>query len=297
MRRPLLLLGVVAFIVVDVVLIALAVRHVDGGAAADRPGPARPSPDRSVSESPPSEAVEAEVRRGRPLLMAAGAGEVVLRAQPGSCDGEAARLSVSRDGGASFEDREIAAQVLLRLDVTSLSDMWVAGLNADCEPTFYRSGDGGRSWEATAGTQGAWHLLPDGSDALHAPDGEVELPCTPVALSSVSFEFAAAGCDAGDIVTTSDRGESWQPRGTVPGVVDLAFVGPQRGWAVSVATDCAAVVSGTSDGGRSWTEQACVSSDAGRARAMARTDGGDLLVQVADRVYRSDDDGQTWQQE
>lgn len=292
------LLGVVVFVVLDVVLVALAIRSTDGGEAPDSASTPTSSPSTSApaTDEPVDEATnQAEPKRGKPLLLAAGANGSVLRAQPGSCDGPPARVSLSQDGGASFDSVDTGAQVVLRLSAASLSDMWVAGLNGDCNPTFFRSGDGGQSWEPTQGTQGAWHRVLGDEPALHAPDGRVELPCTPVALASVNFDVAVAGCDNGDVVTTGNRGNEWNAVGSVSDVVDLAFAGPQRGFALSVGSDCTAVVSGTTDGGSSWEELSCIDGP-GRARAMALLAGGDLLVQTADQIHRSSDGGASWQQ-
>jgi hypothetical protein len=161
---------------------------------------------------------------------------------------------------------------VLRVEVGSATDLWLVGLDESCVPGFYRSGDGGRSWQESAGTAGAWHLLPGDAQALHAPNGRVSIGCLPQAVSSVDSAVAYTGCADDSLRLTRDGGETWRPAGRVPGLVATAFRGPDAGVAVGVTRRCPARMWSTTNAGRAWSADQCLPGDA-PAQAVAVAPG------------------------
>jgi hypothetical protein len=271
-KRPLVLVGIVAFVVVDVLLVAMAVRNVR-----DRDVPAGAAPGSTPPEGSSGRATgPGRVPRsgGDPtaaVLLDAGSGGALLRATRGDCRGpQEPRVGVSTDDGRSFRPVESPVGEVLRVDVGSAADLWLVGLDESCAPGFYRSGDGGRSWQESAGTAGAWHLLPGDVQALHAPNGRVPIGCRPQTLSSVDFAVAYAGCADDSLWVTRDGGETWRPAGRVSGLVATAFRGPDAGVAVGVTPRCPARLWSTTNAGRAWSADQCLPGEApAQAAAVA----------------------------
>jgi hypothetical protein len=258
-KRPLLIVGIVAFVVVDVLLVAMAVRNVrdrDAPAGASSTSPQGSAGRKSDPAGAPTGGVPAEA-----VFLDAGLGGALLRATRGSCGGPQPRVDVSTDGGRTFQLVESPVGEVLRVEIDSSADLWLVGLDESCAPAFYRSGDAGQSWEESPGTAGAWHLLPGDAQALHAPDGRVPLGCRPQTLSAVDFDVAYAGCADDTLRLTRDGGGTWQPVGRVPGLVATAFRGPVAGVAVGVTPRCAAKLWSTTNAGRSWSADRCLPGD------------------------------------
>ncbi|MGH8879746.1 MAG: hypothetical protein ACRD0P_20755 [Stackebrandtia sp.] len=162
MTRPLLLAGIATFVAVDVLLVVLAVAKVRSTDAASSPVATSPVPSvqppgqRTPGESAPT---PDEVPRPRPVHLDIGSDDTLLRATPGDCQGEAAEVELSLDGGDTFDPVTSPVVEVLRVEVVTASDIWMVGLDEDCAVGFYRSADRGRTWHASAGSSGAWHLL------------------------------------------------------------------------------------------------------------------------------------------
>jgi len=273
-KRPLLLVGIVAFVVVDVLLVAMAVRNVrdrDVPAGADS-GSTSPGGSSGRGADPGGVAS----RGGGPaqaVLLDAVAGDALLRATHGGCGGpQEPRVGVSTDGGRTFQPVDSPVREVLRVEIDSAADLWLVGLDESCAPGFYRSGDGGQSWEESAGTAGAWHLVPGDAQALHAPAGRAPIGCSPVTLSSVDPQVAVAGCADDSLRMTGDGGATWRPAGRVPGLVATAFRGPDVGVAVGVTPRCPAKMWRTTNAGRAWSPDRCLSG-AEPAQAVAVAPG------------------------
>lgn len=286
MKRPLLLMGIVAFVAVDVLLVAMAVRNVrdrdapvGSGSALPQGSLGRGSDTDAAARAPAAEAVHLD----------AGAGGALLRATRGGCDvPQQPRVEVSTDGGQTFEPVDSPVGEVLRVEIDSATDLWLVGLDESCAPGFYRSGDAGQSWEESAGTAGAWHLLPGDAQALHAPDGRVAVGCRPETLSSLDFEVAYAGCADDTLRLTRDGGGTWRPAGRVPGLVATDFRGPVAGVAVGVTPRCPAKLWSTTNAGRAWSADRCLPGDE-PAQAVA-VSAGVTYVQRGGQVV-ADRDG------
>jgi hypothetical protein len=280
------MVGIVAFVVVDVLLVAMAVRNVRDRDAPVGASPTSPQGSLGRPFDPagaPTGGVPAEA-----VLLDAGLGGALLRATRGSCGEAQPRVGVSIDGGRTFQPVESPVGEVLRVEIDSAADLWVVGLDESCVPAFYRSGDAGQSWEESAGTAGAWHLLPGDAQALHAPDGRVAIGCRPQTLSSVDFDVAYAGCADDTLRLTRDGGGTWRPVGRVPGLVATAFRGPAAGVAVGVTPRCAAKLWSTTNAGRAWSADQCLPGDE-PAQAVA-VSAGVTYVQRGGQVV-ADRDG------
>lgn len=300
MREKLGIAAIVAFLVVDLVLVTLAVRHVRDATpppayspvATASAGPA-PADDRPDAGSAAPFTPGAEPIPDDPILLALAEDGTVMRAVLGSCEsGIAPRVEVSTDGGASFESVTVDADLgqVLGLEASGRRTLRLGGLTTDCEPVAYEGAAGRDQWRTIPSRDAEmWHLVADAAARVHAPSGEVETPC-PVASLTVVGSVRAL-CDSGRIIGTADDGESWVALGDLPGGVAIGYVGPGIGYALAEQPDCPAAVMSTGDGGVDWTQETCLGEAPPRDIAAR---GDVVLAQVGDQIFRSEDAAATW---
>jgi photosystem II stability/assembly factor-like uncharacterized protein len=267
----------------------------------DSSAPSSEPPSEAPSESPsepPSEAPSASrpatsgVPEG-PLTLALAPDGTLLRATLGGCDADSdPSVAVSTNGGARFRKVPVADDLdaVMAVEADGRGDLVVVGADGDCTASAYAGAAPARTWQAGP-AEPYWHLMFATTDAVHAPGGIVETPCTPQALSTVGAVRLL--CEEGQVLGTSDGGESWVTLGRLDEATAFAFEGPSRGYALVSRGACPATVMTTSDGGASWQVSHCLDGAEGRAIA-ARGDAVTALVD--DGVWRSEDAGATWTQ-
>jgi hypothetical protein len=317
-------LGTVAvgvLVVLDIVLVTLAFRHVRPSSGASTPvAEARtssPTPARATTRPPatpsrsPSPTATAKARPRRPAvpdlrasrtLVDIGAGAAVVRARTGTCGDGGATVELSLDGGETFVRSDVpSAAVILRAGSVDADNAWLVAMDVNCTSvTTYTTSNGGGAWSEVGGSGGNWHRLPQVGSRLHAPSGATTVPCARgevvVGISNLDEDRAHVSCSDGVIFATADGGASWRERGTLPGVVDLDFVDDSRALAVrSDDEECEGVaVLATADGGASWTSRACVETDKD-ALPVVSADGDRAYLGVGDALWFSDDAGGSWQ--
>lgn len=294
---------------VDVVLVALAVVHVQGteeaaqqdiaqNGGSQTPGPTsnRPGPDDPESPAP-------DQPEGSQTLVDIGDGDAVARAVSGVCGQGGAKVELSLDGGTTFQESSvIGAEVILRVASTDAEETWLVGTDRNCEQTsIYTTTNGGGSWSVDEGSGEAWHTMPEPAAAVNAPGGEVEVPCAEgqnvTSLSTLDTTVAFAMCDDGAVLGTSDGGNEWTEAGTVPGGLDVDFVDTSVGLAVATGDEsCAGVaVMLSEDGGVSWDQAGCIETEA-TDNADISTNGDGAYVSVGSSIWYSSDGGSTWEQ-
>jgi hypothetical protein len=282
-----LLVGVAAFVIVDIFLVVLAVDSVHRG-----PGPASPQPaQKQDSASTGTTSVGGQTTAAATVHLDAETDGSLLRATRGDCEqGPAAKVEISPDGGRTFRDVNSPVAEVLRVEIDEGSDAWLVGLDDACAAGFYRSSDAGQTWDASAGTAGAWHVLPEDEQAVHAPNGRVVVGCEPDWLAAVDFEVAVVGCADDRLLLTRDSGRSWVSAGRVPGLVSASFSSAAEGVAVGATTACAARVWSTTNSGTDWAADACVPGPE-PALALDVTDGATYLQRGGDLLAKTDNLG------
>ncbi len=291
---------VIAFVVLDIVLVALAVRHVrqpastDGGLSTSTltsdgdsttPATTPTQPNTSNTEPPPPERSN--------TLLSIGVGGVVLRATTGDCQaGESGSIEVSTDGGQTFETALRAVAQVVRVVAVSRSDLWIVETGETCVAAVQRSGDLGESWVRSPGSRGAWHLSPTvGDGRVHAPGGPRRLGCVGISLAPLDVTLAYAACENGDVRVSTNAGTTWSTTGHIDGLAALSFENASTGLALATDDGCAARVVTTNDNGQTWRRSGCLEGDEPEAIA---TNGNQVVAQVDDQLFVSDDGGQTW---
>ncbi|MCL3817230.1 WD40/YVTN/BNR-like repeat-containing protein [Aeromicrobium wangtongii] len=290
------------FVVIDVILIVGAVRHVNGTppsadmpqaasattTASPEPADALPASDDSTTQLPfdfnASEAV---------ALGSANDGTVVYGTR-GRCSDPAAPVQVSTDGGADFAPTQTGLTTTLAVRAKSAKSITVVGTTADCKVQQLESTNGGSSW-AAADKIDLWYPAPDDAETVVTPTGASKPGegCIVTSVSQVTTESGRVSCADGTIRGSGNNGKQWVQLGRLDNVRVSAFLTPSAGFALARYSGCAANAFTTTDGGVTWTPGGCISGES--AQAISATTNG-LAAVVAGETFASTDNGQTWMQ-
>lgn len=239
--RRWLIVALVLFVILDVILVALALAaHRDtvplqhGPIPTFSSPPHTPAPTPSATSTTPATSAPAAAGQVTPLASArfltATSGTQAWRASSGSCGAASAVLEHTTDAGATWTRVTAGSPALhqvLALGGTP-ERTWIAGTGGGaCTPHFYASYTQGRFWAEYASELPAVAYLA-ANGALHLPAGSEKAPCghpqrvvvkpgTGVLCPSAFFEQGASG--------------SWT-RVSVPGAVAMA--GSDSGYLLAV---------------------------------------------------------------
>lgn len=293
-RRLVALLGLLALLVLDVVLVAWALWPTSlppGGtprgaltSSTDAPslaegGAARPTPSDAAFGSP------APVTRH----IAAVNAQIVWLADAGSC-GSPGSVHVSSTGGEEWTTRRTPGSVT-RLRPRDASSGFVVGGDQDCAAQVWYTGDGGESWSAAQSAADAWGREPSQAQQILRPGGDPVEPCLGsdvIDLAGLSGAAAWVLCGDGAIRATTDRGANWSTSETREGTLAISMVAPGEGAATGVDVDCSGVTVTAIVGGR-LGESSCVeaATAAPGQVAVSVTDGAVWLA-AGNGVFRAD---------
>lgn len=309
-------LGVAALaglVVADVILVTLAVGHVrsdnanltkvnDEPRSTQTAGSQNPTPKTTTkpSKTPVTQTPTLDPAASR-MLVDIGQGDAVGRAVSGSCGSGGGKIELSRDGGETFTKSDLpSAEVVLRLAVTNIDEARVVVADAKCEDIkTFASENGGSTWFIDESA--TWHKAAKPGASVHAPDGDVDVPCgsgaSVLGLSTLGEEQAYALCSDGTVARTDDGGGEWEEQGTAKGAADLDFIDAESGLAVVTgAKSCAGIaVLKTTDAGAEWSENGCIETDV-KEMADISADGENAYVAAGDAIWFSDDGGESWEQ-
>ncbi len=237
-KRTFALIGLGVFAIADVVLIALAL-GVIGGGADEVDTTARPAASFTAEPSPEPTETPDPIPPATPVLRALTVvdEQVAWRAERGNCDTQAV-IEVTSDGGATWtptqpvttEGREV---LWLWAQDESYAQAAVSA-GDDCEWTGIRTFTSGDFW----------NLSPDALDeaAFIAPDGalitpnDVTAPCdTPVDVAERGDTLAVL-CADGTVYESLD-GADWT-QASVPGAVAITEAGDGYALAVQRLEGC-----------------------------------------------------------
>ena len=239
MQNKVATIGLVAFLAVDVALVALALRptHPDGsGAAATTPVTSVTTPVATTSTKTPSATATSATTPAdaapsgpapAPVTVLVGALDATTawRATTGSCDKGGSALSVTSDGGKTWDKTKAPARSLIRVQPLSADRVFAIGAGSSCELKQYASNDLGASWAAGTAVSGGWARQLDKPTDVLTPQDERAQPCSAstdvIDLSRTSADQAQVLCADGAVMVTDDGGKTWAADGTVKGGLAL----------------------------------------------------------------------------
>ena len=293
------LLGLLALVVVDLLLVALAFRPDPAGASVQVPAPvSTPTATTSTTSAAPT-AGTTPVRE----VIAAVDGRRAWRGTLGTCREGGAGLSVTADGGRTWTTRSAPAQALGRVQPVDAYRGFVIGAKvAGCSVGEYATDDDAATWRGPRAVEGGWSRRPGGDPTTvitpRRPDAR---PCgttTVVDLARVSATRAVVVCADGRLVRSTDGGGKWTTLATVEGALAVGARDDAGTPAVYVAraTDDCAGVEVAKVSGAAASKVACVKTSLGGADgkvSISVVDEGGWLA-VADATWRSDASLETW---
>jgi hypothetical protein len=308
-RRRLAILGIAAFLLVDLGLVAVAVTREPSGLA-DEAGPAAPLPSSSAEETPTPSATptEAPVVAAVPptRLLSAVDGDTAWRAQAGTCtpgaEPVAPVLETTTTGGAGWSATTVTTDGALtgvdRLQATDAATVFVVGpAGTDCAPAFAQTFSGGAEYRGYPDRlSAAWYVSRTATTTVHSPSGDRAAPCPVIGLAVISDTRAGVLCGDGTIHRTTDGANSWDAGTVVGGAVALTTDAGTYLVGSLGAADCDGVAVA------SLAETATETVPVGCAPATTDVPGGvavsaaagSLWIWAGETVLVSRDGGSTW---
>ncbi|MBF4617394.1 hypothetical protein ITJ44_04815 [Clavibacter sp. VKM Ac-2873] len=298
--------GVVAFLVIDLILVSAAVTRTGGGST--EAGTAAPAPsatststgtsaDAAATPTPSPSAAPTATVAAPTVFLAAGNAEVAWRTTGGSCTGEPARIQTTIDEGrtwdtrstGSFDARRILALQVESPDVGSI----VADVTAACTRTTLQSFTGGEFWrDAPALTATTAYVDPAKPATVQLVQGPRDAPCDDAVQVVDSGQAAAVLCGSGALHVRSGSGDF--RRVDAPGVLALAL-GADGILTAGTAGSCAGTSVGRivpASGAVSVLGCAAAVPTSGSVAISAA--GRDVWLLTGDAVSISTDGGTTW---
>lgn len=300
-KRIWILVGLAAFVVLDVGLVGLALSQGRGDAGDD---PDR-APDASATQTSPSEepsATPTPTTLAPPTsYLSAVDSTTAYRTAAGSCAAASpAVLEKTSDAGANWTSSVIPTGLssIVRLQAIDESYAFAVGLEAStCAPGLtatYTSGLGFQTYPDRLAS--AWYLDPATPAVVHSPGGDVAAPCaTPHSLAVSSDLGSLVLCNDATVFETQDGGDSWSARADASGGLSVTAASDGGYRVARLDPACAGMSVATLTAAGTTTASGCNPSVAQTATDVVISEGDDALwMQSAGRVFISEDGGLSW---
>ncbi|WP_404392285.1 hypothetical protein [Humibacillus xanthopallidus] len=322
MRNKVATIGLVAFLAVDVGLVALALRP--GRPATVAPSTGTPtavvtttgaSTTKTPATTPTGTATDTATGTAAPgqgpkpapvaLLIGALDATTAWRASTGSCEKGGSALSVTADGGETWDETKSPARSVIRVQPLDEDRVFAVAAGADCELKQYASNDRGDSWQAPSAVSGGWARQLDEPTEVLTPQNDRAQPCGAstdvIDLSRTSADQAQALCADGAVTVTGNGGESWADAGTAKGGLALGNrleSGRLTTYVARVSGDCPGIELVRVAKGKSLDRVSCIGTSvptkAGQIGLSIVGEAGWLVA--ADSVWTATADLTTWKQ-
>jgi photosystem II stability/assembly factor-like uncharacterized protein len=301
-------LGLLAVLAVVMSIVALKAASGDPTKPGDTTGvEATPTPTRSSKPTPtvtdepseepsdePSETSTVEPLEPDEWFASLRFGTLV-RAPVQDCVAGAAALTVSTsaDAGSTFVDAEVEDLASVSgINIISPKEATILGADFECETAMFATTDGGKSWKQRYAAPRFWSLLPGVADQIQTPEGKVDVPCVPRAVSGLDANVARLWCEDGELMGTATGGNSWIVLGRVPDGNSMAFPTVASGYVLAERDDCTGTaVLTTEDAGAHWEQVHCSTIDGPWGLAA---EGRQVVVTGGAVADASPDAGRTW---
>jgi hypothetical protein len=294
-------LFIAVFVIVDVVLIGGAMRHVNGtppptGVSSTEAPAASATPSQALPATPTTEPAQVafDFNPTEAVSLSAANDGTIVYGTRGRCADPAASVMVSTNGGADFSPATTGLRTALAVRAASAARIVVVGTDASCAVKQVASTDGGKTWKESAGID-IWYADLDDTSKVVSSTGASQpaADCIVTTVSQVTPASARVSCANGALYGSGDNGATWTALGRLDNIRVSAFLTPSSGFALARYNGCAANAFSTADGGVTWAPGGCITGDP--AQAIAATSNG-LTAVVADEAYTSADNGKSWMQ-
>lgn len=304
-KRRWTFIGLGAFVIADILLVALAFSSTRAPASGAVPAAAptasartMPTAEPTATARPTPTAAPDAVAPTR--VLGAIDANTAWRAAVGSCPGPAATMELSVDGGATWTQASAGgASAVLRILPDSASQVSAVTLASQgCTPQYIRTYVSGQDWATyNSDLAGAWYVAPASPASIHSPQGAVTAPCPAVVgLAARDSATAAVLCSDHRVFQTTTAGATWDAGTAVAGGVAIASYTDGYSVATAGAPGCAGVaIAHLAAGAASSTPVGCFTTSTPAPGTVALSSGGSTLwLWAGDAVARSGDGGATW---
>ncbi|MGO4784637.1 hypothetical protein [Cryobacterium sp. W22_MBD10_FK3] len=307
-RRRWIFAAVIAFVMVDVLLIswALGARSVDAATEPSRPIPTF-TPGPPTADPTPSPVTASTVALPSTRLLSALDDTTAWRATTGACPA-GANPELTTDAGESWlstdATNDVEITTLQSLNVVSDTLIELVGLSADdCTPQFAKSFVAGDDYSSyPEQLDGRWYVDPADRSVVHTPIGEAAAPCAAVVALAPRLDVAGSAavlCADTQVFTTANSAETWSEPFQIPGSVNLAVTAVGYVVATVGLPECAGVqLMVLSVESSTVTSTGCLLVDASvetmPGNVAVAEASGTLWLWVGNDVKRSLDGGMAW---
>jgi hypothetical protein len=299
------ILGLVGFLVVDALLVALALNSTRGEVAeggTTTPTGRTPAVTRTASGPSTTGAASAEPGiKVVPLTVGVvGIDEATaLRFRTGTCTKGGAALELTTNGGESWGPRATKFDVLTRVRVRDNGSAFAVGgsRGSECTPQIRQTSKYDGEWGAASVVNDAWFRDPRDPRSVGLPTGGTGHPCGTLTVTDLAVvDSAAAALCADGAVLVSRTGASWRRAATVPSALALSLDSDARAYlAVPGADQCAGLA--VVEAGAPDKALGCAELDASEIApgtvALSVSAGPGWLV-AGDQSFHSGADLKTW---
>ncbi|KJK13551.1 hypothetical protein UB45_01925 [Terrabacter sp. 28] len=285
------LAGLLALLVVDAVLVALAFRPDKAGAAA----PTAAATTSVGTFTPTTEPTKKSAAQPLTGVIVAASATRAWRAVLGTCAGGGASMQMTDDGGKTWTKRAAPTGALGRVQpVGEEGRGFVIAARAGCAVGEYPTDDEGKTWRGPRAVDGGWSRTPGGASpqTVITPERTDARPCgtAPVVdVARVSASSAYALCSDGRLMRSTNGGAGWSQAAAVDGALALSVRSEKAGataYVARVTAECSGVEVARLSG-RSAAKVACIETD-------ADTTGGRVSVSVVESAGWLTVAGTTW---
>lgn len=300
-RRAWIYLAVALFLILDIVLVALALNFAHPGTPRGTVGPI-PTFTPQTPTSTPSATADALAVPSTRVLTALDS-TTAWRATTGACPSTPASPELTTDSGATWKKTDATGPTkvtaIQRIIVDGKALATMVGLNqADCTPALIKTFVAGRSYAAYPNDlAGTWFVNPADRSSVHSPAGDFPSPCTTIALAPRDAKAAAILCDDYTVHMTTDAAVTWSPGVQAPGAVALASSDTGYFAAALARAGCQGVeVSevNASSAGTPGCYPSAANADSLPENVAFSAAADSLWLWAGDSVARSTDNGVTW---
>jgi hypothetical protein len=301
LRRVAPVLGLIALLAVDAVLIAWAFRPVpvDDYVPAASAASATSQPSTGTSKPKPSSTSTRKpaVVRVVPLEMFVSAvgPKTAWVTSAGKCD-DPGRVWVTRDRGASWDVHDLPGRVL-RLRPESATKAFSVGGDKTCSLALWDTINAGTNWAEPGNAAEAWSRDPDDANAVHTAANQLRRPCggrKVVDLSVLDKERATVLCENGDVRMTTDGGQNWPRLFGTKNALAVALAEGEVGVVVKSDKTCAGVVAVPITEGQQAAEGECVGSNPVQSQVSVSGSASGWWLTVGKEVFTAEDNLGPW---
>jgi hypothetical protein len=294
------LIGLAAFLAVDVLLVAVAVQSTRGSAA----GSGAPVVATSSSSRSSTATTAADATSGVEVVPV-GVGifgvdaDTALRFVVGSCRDGGSKLELTTDGGRSWKARPEPFDALVRVKVRGNGSSFAVGARAadGCRPSIRQATKYDADWGNASAVNDAWYRDPRDERAVGLPTGGTGRPCGSKAVVDLAItdRGAAALCPDGTVLV-SRAGAAWDKSAKVPGALALALDDTSRSFAVVPGSEGCRGLS-VVDAAKPTAVVGCVEADLATVKpgtVALSVAGSNAWMRVGGAVFRASADLSTW---